>query len=100
MSEEKKTFIIECRNIFNINDFYDEIEKKLCPNFQGFGRNMDAFNDVLRGGFGSYEWKEPIKIIFNDFKHLEGKRDKGKGIRIDVIRDILKDSENVEFIEN
>jgi RNAse (barnase) inhibitor barstar len=33
--------------------FYDEIEKVLCGGLKsGFGRNLDALNDVFRGGFG------------------------------------------------
>jgi len=36
----------------NMDTFYDEVERKLCPGFEGFGRNLSALNDVLRGGFG------------------------------------------------
>jgi RNAse (barnase) inhibitor barstar len=28
------------------------------------GRNLDAFNDVLYGGFGAFEYEEPIDIIW------------------------------------
>jgi hypothetical protein len=35
--------------------FYDEVERKLCPGFEGFGRNLSAFNDVLRGGFSLFD---------------------------------------------
>jgi hypothetical protein len=28
------------------------------------GRNLDAFNDVLRGGFGVYEYAEPVRLIW------------------------------------
>ena len=28
------------------------------------GRNLDAFNDVLRGGFGAFEYEEPIAIVW------------------------------------
>ena len=97
---KKKKFEIDCNNIYNLNDFYNEIVKNLCAQFYGFGRNLDAFEDILRGGFGSFEFKEPIKIIFLNFKNLEGKRNNGKGINVEVIRDILKSAENVEFIEN
>jgi hypothetical protein len=30
------------------------------------GRNLDAFNDVLRGGFGVYEYEEPITLIWQN----------------------------------
>lgn len=26
------------------------------------GRNLDAFNDILRGGFGRHEYGQPIRI--------------------------------------
>jgi hypothetical protein len=28
------------------------------------GRNLDAFNDMLRGGFGVHEYEEPIQLIW------------------------------------
>jgi RNAse (barnase) inhibitor barstar len=49
----------------NLDTFYDEVERKLCPGFEGFGRNLSAFNDVLRGGFGLFEYDEPISIVWN-----------------------------------
>jgi RNAse (barnase) inhibitor barstar len=30
------------------------------------GHNLDAFNDLLRGGFGVYEYKEPIKLTWKN----------------------------------
>ena len=35
------------------------------PGFEGVGRNLSAFNDVLRGGFGLFEYDEPISIVWN-----------------------------------
>lgn len=33
--------------------FYDEVERVLCGGLRsGFGRNLDALNDVFSGGFG------------------------------------------------
>ena len=31
-----------------MEEFYDEVQRKLRPGFKGFGRNLLAFNDVLR----------------------------------------------------
>lgn len=39
-----------CRTL---NGFYDEVERKLLQHGVRWGRNLDAFNDVLRGGFGT-----------------------------------------------
>lgn len=30
------------------------------------GRNLDAFNDVLRGGFGVTEYEEPFLLIWHN----------------------------------
>lgn len=46
----------------DLESFYDEVQAKICPGFEGFGRNLDAFNDVLRGGFGLFEYNEPIRL--------------------------------------
>lgn len=35
--------------------FYDEVARKLIAPGQFWGRNLDALNDVLRGGFGTPE---------------------------------------------
>ncbi len=37
-----------------LDGFYDEVERKLIPGAY-WGRNLDAFNDILRGGFGTPE---------------------------------------------
>lgn len=37
-----------------LEGFYDEVERVLIPGAT-WGRNLDAFNDVLRGGFGTPE---------------------------------------------
>jgi RNAse (barnase) inhibitor barstar len=34
--------------------FYEEVSRKLIPG-SFWGRNLDAFNDILRGGFGTPE---------------------------------------------
>ena len=38
----------------SLEAFYDEVEAKLIPKAT-WGRNLDAFNDILRGGFGTPE---------------------------------------------
>jgi RNAse (barnase) inhibitor barstar len=36
----------------SLEDFYDAISKNVIPNAM-WGQNLDAFNDILRGGFGT-----------------------------------------------
>lgn len=38
--------------IDGLESFYDEVSRKLIPGAE-WGRNLDAFNDILRGGFGT-----------------------------------------------
>lgn len=48
----------------SLDEFFDEVERKILDPGVNWGRNLDAFNDVLRGGFGSPEggfvlrWKD------------------------------------------
>jgi RNAse (barnase) inhibitor barstar len=61
-----KTFIINGNHFNDLSGFYDEVQKKLTRNFRAFGRNLDAFEEVIRGGFGKYEEGEPVKIIWKN----------------------------------
>jgi RNAse (barnase) inhibitor barstar len=45
-------FDIDGERISTLEDFYDEIERVLIPGVT-WGRNLDALNDLLRGGFGT-----------------------------------------------
>jgi len=38
----------------DLEGFWDEVSRQLIPGAE-WGRNLDAFNDVLRGGFGTPE---------------------------------------------
>ena len=48
----KKTYEIDGERFSNLEEFFDEIERVLIPGAQ-WGRNLNAFNDILRGGFGT-----------------------------------------------
>ena len=64
-------------NCFNDwSGFYDEIERKFMCELTRLhykekpypvGRNLNAFNDFLRGGFGVHEYGEPIHIKWINF---------------------------------
>lgn len=47
-----KEYIIEGSRIHSLEGFYDEISTIVIPSVN-WGRNLDAFNDILRGGFGT-----------------------------------------------
>jgi RNAse (barnase) inhibitor barstar len=42
------------QRIHSLDEFYDEISRELIPGKE-WGRNLDAFDDILRGGFGTPE---------------------------------------------
>jgi RNAse (barnase) inhibitor barstar len=47
-----KTYEIDGENFSTLEEFYDEISRVVIPG-AAWGRNLDAFNDILRGGFGT-----------------------------------------------
>lgn len=47
----------------DLDGFYNEMERLLTRNLNWKpGHNLDAFNDLLRGGFGVHEYGEPLRI--------------------------------------
>jgi RNAse (barnase) inhibitor barstar len=45
-------FTIDGAKFHTLEEFYDEVSAVLIPGAE-WGRNLDAFNDILRGGFGT-----------------------------------------------
>ncbi|GBG58438.1 hypothetical protein SPFL3102_02160 [Sporomusaceae bacterium FL31] len=65
----KKKIIIDGNRYNDIDGFYDEIDKVLTKGLPWkTGHNLDALNDLLRGGFGVHEYGEPIVIIWENAK--------------------------------
>ena len=63
-----KTFILDGNNFTDMEGFYNEINKLLTKNLHWkTGHNLNAFNDLLRGGFGVHEYNEPITIRWINF---------------------------------
>ncbi len=52
--EGMKRYEIDGTNFSNLDGFYAEIGRVLIPGVY-WGRNLDAFDDILRGGFGTPE---------------------------------------------
>ena len=46
------TVTIDGNAFRTLEEFYDEISRKLVPG-ASWGRNLDAFSDILSGGFGT-----------------------------------------------
>jgi RNAse (barnase) inhibitor barstar len=49
-----KEYVLDGSNVTSLEAFYDQISDTLIPGAY-WGRNLDAFNDILRGGFGTPE---------------------------------------------
>lgn len=47
-----KEYVIDGSKITSLDAFYDEISRALIPGHK-WGRNLDAFDDILSGGFGT-----------------------------------------------
>lgn len=51
----KPELVIDGKNFNSLDGFFREISDKLIPGVK-WGHNLDAFNDILRGGFGLPEY--------------------------------------------
>jgi len=91
----KQTIIINGDKFSDLESFYDEIDRVLTKDLDWeTGRNFNAFNDLLRGGFGVYGYEEQVKIIW--IKFSESKKKLGAELT-DTLIEIIKDHEHVEF---
>lgn len=86
---------IDGNNMANKDKFYDEVHVKIANNMKGFGRNLDAFNDVLRGGFGAFEYGEEIILKWKNLN--KAKANLGNSF-VDKIVEIIKGNENVTLM--
>ena len=64
----RRKFIIDGDNFEDMEGFFSEIDRVFTKNLTWkTGHNLDAFNDLLRGGFGIHEYGEPILIFWKNF---------------------------------
>ena len=57
----KQSLIINGDTFSNLEEFYDEIDRVFTKNLVWkTGHNLNAFNDLLCGGFGVFEYEEAI----------------------------------------
>jgi RNAse (barnase) inhibitor barstar len=52
VSNSKPVLTIDGAQFSDLDGFYEEVSRHLIPD-RFWGRNLDAFNDILRGGFGT-----------------------------------------------
>lgn len=96
------TVTINSNNFNDLEGFYNEIDRVLTQGLDWrTGHNLNAFNDILRGGFGVHEYEEPIKLIWNDANKSKRELSKiidGKTL-FDILVEIIQSNEHIEFIE-
>ncbi len=63
----RREFIIDGRKFDDLEGFYHEIDSLITKDLPWKTRNLDGFNDLLRGGFGVHEYGEPIKFRWIHF---------------------------------
>lgn len=89
-----KEIIINGDKFATLSEFYDEVENKLTKGLDGkIGRNLDALNDVLTGGFGVHDYEEPIQIKW--INSVKSKKDLGQ--LFDTIIEITRGHEHIEL---
>jgi RNAse (barnase) inhibitor barstar len=57
-------FVIDGENFSTTKEFFNEIERVM--RVTDWGRNLDAFNDVLRGGFGDIPMSTNYTIVWRN----------------------------------
>ena len=77
------TYVIDGRDFSTLEEFYDEFNRVLVP--EPWGRNLDAFNAVLRGGFGTADGL-PRELTARTYNYL-------KNANIRTIRELVVNTE-------
>ena len=63
----KLVLTIDGLNFSDLEGFYDEIDRVLTKDLDWkTGHNLNAFNDLLRGGFGVHDYEEPFILIWKN----------------------------------
>ncbi len=71
-----KTFILDGNKFNDLEGFFCEIDKLFTKDLKWkTGHNLNAYNDLLRGGFGVHEYGEPIVIKWLNYE--KSKKDLG-----------------------
>lgn len=95
-----KNIVIDGDKFSDLEGFYLEIDKLLTKDLKWkTGHNMNAFNDLLRGGFGAHEYGESIHIKWIHF--AKSRQDLGYDATKIYYQEILKkchpsNRENIE----
>lgn len=88
-----KEFILDGNNFSDKEGFYREIDSLLTKDLDfETGHNLNAYNDLLRGGFGVHEYGEPIKIKWLNYE--KSKKELGADFVLSIIEITLDSNES------
>ena len=95
-----KKIIIDGNKFSNLEEFYTEIDNLLTKDLTWkTGHNLDAFNDILRGGFGVHDYGEELEILWINSE--KSKKDLGYAETVKHYEKVLKrcHPSNKQFVE-
>lgn len=93
----KAEYVVNGTRITSEKVFYNEIERALTYGLNWkIGRNLNAFADVLRGGFGTFDCDEKIVLKWKNFSKSEAHL---KPVFLKRVLEIIEESENVTLIK-
>lgn len=100
----KKTAVINGSHFYDLSGFYEEVSAVLMKDADWKIGTLDGFDDILYGGFGVFESKDEIEIIWKDCRKsnrdlgleatkefYENKIKQGKPFNIDLAQQKLDD---------
>ena len=97
-----KSIVVDGENFETIEGFYDEIDKVLTSELNwATGHNLNALNDLLRGGFGVHEYEENIELIWQaaeKSKRLFCNTSNEKVTYAEIVS-VIKEHKHINFIE-
>lgn len=62
---QKPVLILDGSEFRDLNGFFDDVSRSLIPG-AAWGRGLDSFNDILRGGFGTPEGGFVLRWLHSD----------------------------------
>ena len=84
---ERFTYRLDGSSFSDAAGFYAEISGLMTDGSTETGDNLDALNDILRGGFGKHGYGEPIELIWENF--ADSREALGDALMIRILNVIL-----------
>jgi len=96
----KETIIFDGNNIHDIPSFYEEVNRIFLAGVDWkLGHSLDAFNDMLYGGYGRIKGNGEVELIWKNFE--QNRKDLGMELTKAYYEEKLKFPEkfNTDFVQ-